>query len=278
MSIEAVCLPQRAAVQLLGMVSSSPRSEIVDLLQFLRTQRSKIPAFAESREAMGAYIDETRAKLIAKHMRFKKVYQAIKNHTGVKPFGENSLLFVQIHGARDREKGRKIVLPGKGYTATEVTYAFNGCMVTMLQAPYGKIYLFRAINKPFLMVFKAHFFDRLVARTEGDADRTRMEAVIDICKKLCLTHARTEQHATVKWDEQTLEQWMLIPEGLCLGYCARFPFQEDLLLWDPDTDDARPTVSPLALFNTFVSPEMFREDQVPIVEEMLDNIGQFGVL
>jgi hypothetical protein len=144
---------------------------------------------------------------------------------------------------------------------------FSAVYISEISSPKGRLYLVRTSNLPHLVVFKAHFWDRYRERAALHGDRE--DAILRLMRTWHRTwnNIATSKEMVLWWNKDDFEQLIVTPDGVGLGICMRFPIMNEFL--NPKVTKYKYDYTAVAVFSTFVSPEMLTEEQQQHLEEVV---------
>lgn len=236
------------------------RKTLLDLLALLRSQRGVL----WDRDKVNGFVLPCLRERIRDEMRKGKRIAVAANTVASRPIvvtpDENTVLRIIAYvetTMKDKRYGGSQFLDGLG-----ANYVLAQCIPTQK----GRLYVVRKTHKPDMIVFTAHFFDRWQQRLETDAQR------LDLLTRM-LAHwqegdrKRDDSIFCPIYDAKTLEQFIVIPEGICLGYAIGLPLQDDLLFLD---DRARKEKNRTALvqINTLITDDMLTSQQIERIKNL----------
>lgn len=243
---------------------SDNRKNLLDVLAFLRAQRTNNTLISDidaEKKAVDAANETLRTKL-KKGFRLSKAAQSVsgKYVTVIQPDFVMRVVphFQTINHTEALNQGALFM---KGMR-------LNYVIAQSFYTTKGRIYVVRLNDRPEIIVFTAHFFDRWSQRLETDKERLELVAKIAGIYQDEYTVMRGKKLIPV-YDPTTLEQFFVLNEGLCLGYALPLPLQDDLLFLN-EASKARHKKSVLVLINTFVTHDMVTEEQLQRMENLFE--------
>jgi len=229
----------------------SPKEEIEQFLKQLHENKSRILDYVGLQRLVLEDFNNRKIEKMKRGLRRDRLTQSLLAHREV---------FIEHEPTQTM-----VYYEVESIDPEDYTPRYSAIYISILKSSKGRVYVVRITGIPNLIFIKAHLWDRYQQRLQETGHRS--DAILQIFAYWQSSFRRREAQALFDWDEKTLEQFVVIPDGLMLGCAAHYPIMSEFLNPLPDFYKQKFTV--VVVLSTFITPEMFSYQQKIRVEDII---------